>query len=115
MPLLVYSQTHFWKKLVFLGERSRSSREKGWPRRKYEVLEGNHKAVRTELDVLTHETRALTKKSNRDSIMQELMFNVDSITDDHTDATRRSLSGRQDNCVEDIAMLQAFITADQLV
>jgi hypothetical protein len=54
------------------------------------LLEGNHKAVHTELYVLTtqHETRVHTKKVNWYKIAYELMFDGDCFKNNHTDAGR---------------------------
>jgi hypothetical protein len=52
------------------------------------LIESNHEAVHAKFDVLTHETRVLTKKSNGESVAYELVFDVDGIANDRADATR---------------------------
>lgn len=69
------------------------------------VLEGNqHEAIGTKVDVLIHETCIHAEEVKGDSIMNKLVFTVDSIADvadGHTDrAGGRESPGRQDNCGE---------------
>jgi hypothetical protein len=81
----------FLNKLVFsFGGKSKSS--KIWVvghTVNLRLLESNHKAVRTELDVLTPEMRddpSSYQEGKRG--YHHVKLDVDSIADDHTDATR---------------------------
>jgi hypothetical protein len=50
------------------------------------LFESDHETVRTEFDVLTHETGVHAEKANGDSVTYELVFDADSVMDDRADA-----------------------------
>jgi hypothetical protein len=110
----VYSPTPF--EVVFSLEGDQGHPRKGIGRTVDTwLLENDHETARTEFYVLTHGARVHAKKAKGDGVTYELVFDVDSVTDDRADVTRTC--GADKSVVEKASKIamQAFVTANQFI
>jgi len=79
------------------------------------ATQGDQKTVSNEFNVLAHEDGVHANESNRQSITQELLFNLNSFHDDHLDALLARLVAEETEEKAGKVSVQTFITRDKFV